>query len=55
MAPTRIAEEQASDGSDLLRSDEPESGSLHDRMRDAGQLGATWGSHIPLPNLQEEN
>ena len=52
--PTRIAEGQASDGSDLLRSDDPESGSLHDRMQDAGQFGATWGAHIPLNNPRDE-
>ena len=54
VTPTRIAEAQASDGSDLLRSDHPESGSLHDRMQEAGQFGATWGAHIPLPNQRDE-
>ena len=54
VTPTRIAEGQASDGSDLLRSDDPESGSLHDRMQEAGQFGATWGSHIPLSNPQDQ-
>jgi hypothetical protein len=53
VTPTRIAEGQASDGSDLLRSDDPHSGSLHDRMQEAGQFGATWGAHIPLNNPQE--
>jgi hypothetical protein len=54
VTPTRIAEGQASDGSDLLRSDDPESGSLHDRMQEAGQFGATWGAHIPLNNPRNE-
>jgi hypothetical protein len=54
VTPTRIAEGQASDGSDLLRSDDPESGSLHDRMQEAGQFGATWGAHIPLNNPRDE-
>ena len=54
VTPTRIAEGQASDGSDLLRSDDPESGSLHDRMQEAGQFGATWGAHIPLNDPQDE-
>ena len=54
VTPTRIAEGQASDGSDLLRWDDPESGSLHDRMQEAGPFGATWGSHIPLNNLQDK-
>jgi hypothetical protein len=54
VTPTRIAEGRASDGSDLLRSDDPQSGSLHDRMQEAGQFGATWGAHIPLNNPQEE-
>jgi hypothetical protein len=54
VTPTRIAEGRASNGSDLLRSDDPESGSLHDRMQEAGQFGATWGAHIPLHNPQEE-
>jgi hypothetical protein len=54
VTPTRIAEGQASDGSDLLRSDDPESGSLHDRMQEAGQFGATWGAHVPLNNPRDE-
>ena len=54
VTPTRIAEGQASDGSDLLRSDDPDSGSLHDRMQEAGQFGATWGAHIPLNNPRDE-
>jgi hypothetical protein len=54
VTPSRIAEEQVTDGSDLLRSDDPESGSLRDRMQEAGQFGATWGSHIALGNLHEE-
>jgi hypothetical protein len=53
VTPTRIAEGQASDGRDLLRSDDPESGSLHDRMQEAGQFGATWGAHIPRKNPQD--
>jgi hypothetical protein len=54
VTPTKIAERQARDGSDLLRSDDPESGSLHDRMQEAGQFGATWGAHIPLNNPRDE-
>jgi hypothetical protein len=54
VTPSRIAEEQVRDGGDLLRSDDPESGSLHDRMQEAGEFGATWGAHIALHNPQEE-
>ena len=54
VTPTRIAEGQASDGSDLIRSDDPASGSLHDRLQEAGQFGATWGSHIAMPNSNDE-
>jgi hypothetical protein len=38
VTPTRIAEEQVSDGSDVPRSDDPESGSLHNRAQEAGQV-----------------
>jgi hypothetical protein len=31
---------------------DPESGSLQDRMREAGKFGATWGGHIALNNPQ---
>ena len=54
MTPTRIVEGQASDGSDLIRSGDPASGSLHDRLQEAGQFGATWGSHIAMPNSNDE-
>ncbi len=54
VTPSMIAEEQVSDGSDLLRADHPSSGSIRDRMQEAGEFGASWGSHIPLPDLHEE-
>jgi hypothetical protein len=54
VTPTRIAEGKVSDGSDLLRSDDSQGGSLHDRMQEAGQFGATWGSHIALNNPQDQ-
>jgi hypothetical protein len=54
VTPTRIAEEPVTDGNDLLRSDDPERGSLHDRMQEAGQFGATWGAHIALQPQQDE-
>ncbi len=55
-APTRIEEEQAADGVDLLRTGS-ESGSepLNTRMAEAAEFGATWGSHVPLPNAREED
>jgi hypothetical protein len=37
VTPTRIAEEQVSDGY-VPRSDDPESGSLHNRTQGAGQV-----------------
>jgi hypothetical protein len=49
---TRIEEEPASDGADLLRSGDPGSGdgeSLGQKLNEAGQFGATWGAHIPMP------
>jgi hypothetical protein len=41
--PTRVQEEQAANGSDLLRAGDSESGgqSLNERMAEAGQFGAT--------------
>jgi hypothetical protein len=54
VTPTRFAEERVSDGSDLLRSDDPESGSLHDRIQEAGQFGTTWGSHTALNTPQDK-
>jgi hypothetical protein len=54
VTPTRIGDVQVSDGSDLLRSDDPESGSLHDRVQEAGQFGATWGSHSALHTPQDK-
>ncbi len=54
---SRIAEEQAVDGSDLLRAgeggDDP-GGSLNERLHDAAQFGSTWGSHIAMPKPHEE-
>ncbi len=56
VTPTRIEEEQVANGNDLLRSGDSGGGgqSLTERMVEAGQFGATWGSHIPLPNPHEE-
>ena len=55
VTPSRIVEEQAADGSYLLRSGEGDGGggTLSERLHEAGQFGATWGSHIPLPNQRE--
>lgn len=50
--PTRIEEEQVADGEDLRRAgdgDEVTAG----RMAQAAEFGATWGSHIALPDLHE--
>ena len=52
---TMVEEEQATDGSDLIRSgDAGAGGSLHERLADAGQFGATWGAHIPLPGPRDD-
>jgi len=52
--PTRIAEEQLSDGSDLLRAGDPAGESLHDRMQDAAEFSAVSGGHFALNNPQDE-
>jgi hypothetical protein len=54
VTPSPIAEEQARDGDDLLRADEAEGGSLNGRLQDAAQFGSTWGSHLALPNMHED-
>ncbi len=61
VTPTMVEEEQATDGSDLIRSGDAGSGSgsgsggsLHERLADAGQFGATWGAHIPLPGPRDD-
>jgi hypothetical protein len=54
VTPSRIAEEKANDGGDLLRADGAESGTLNDRLQDAAQFGSTWGSHLALPNMHED-
>ena len=43
------------DGQDLLRSGDPGSsgGSLSERMAEAGEFGATWGAHIPMPGPRD--
>jgi len=48
--PARVQEEQAANGSDLLRAGDLEGGgqSLNERMAEAGQFGAARGSHTPL-------
>ena len=51
VTPTKIAEGQASDGSDMIRSDHPASGSLHHRMQVAGQFGASWARPSRCPIL----
>jgi hypothetical protein len=28
--------------------------SITRRMQEAGQFGATWGAHVPLPNLRDK-
>ena len=56
VTPSRIVEEQTADGSDLLRAGDGDGGAggtLNERLQDAGQFGATWGSHIPLANQRE--
>ena len=50
MTPTTIAEGQVSGGSDRIRLDDPAGGSLNHRMQEACQFGASWGSHIAMPN-----
>jgi hypothetical protein len=53
--PLRIDEEQVADGQDLLRAGDSGGGeSLNKRMSQAAEFGATWGAHIPLPNMGEE-
>lgn len=54
--PTRVQEVQAANGSDPLRAGDSEGGgqSRNERMAEAGQFGATWGSHIPLSNPRED-
>lgn len=44
------------DGEDLLRSGQGDAGRepLSRRMGEAGQFGATWGAHVPLPDLRDE-
>jgi hypothetical protein len=27
---------------------------LNERIREAGQFGATWGAHVPLPNRHDK-
>jgi hypothetical protein len=54
VTPSPIAEQQVSNGSDLLRADGAESGTLRDRMQDAAQFGSTWGSHVAMPNMHED-
>lgn len=49
--PERIEEEQLPDGQDLLRAGDSDTGAgtLNERMAEAGEFGATWGSHLPMP------
>jgi hypothetical protein len=52
-----VEELEMRDGRDLLRAGEGggDEGSLHQRLHEAGQFGATWGAHIPLPDMREDN
>jgi hypothetical protein len=51
VASEMVKEDQASDGSDLIRADDQSGGeSLQRQMNDAAQFGSTWGSHIALPD-----
>ena len=50
---TMIVEEQATDGQDLRRAGEPDDAATPQRMGEAAQFGATWGSHIPMPGPQD--
>ncbi|MFZ0251224.1 MAG: hypothetical protein WAL61_14860 [Acidimicrobiales bacterium] len=51
--PTRIDEGQASDGSDLLRADDPDADvTLHQRMEEAGE--DSWGAQIWLHDRTDE-
>lgn len=54
VTPSPIAEPQARDGDDLLRAGQAEEGSLNERLHDAAQFGSTWGAHIAMPNLHED-
>jgi hypothetical protein len=54
--PERIEEEEERvEGQDLLRADDPGSngGSLKERMAEAAEFGATWGSDIAMPGRGE--
>jgi hypothetical protein len=55
VTPSRIEEIQAADGQDLLRAgdNDPDHESLNQRLGDAAQFGATWGSHVPLPGSRD--
>jgi hypothetical protein len=52
---SRIAEEQAVDGSDLLRAGANDGGGpLNERLHGAGEFGSTRGSHIAIPPKPHE-
>jgi hypothetical protein len=54
--PVSIEADQMADGEDLLRAGDGDTDreSLGRRMEEAGQFGATWGAHIPLPGRRDE-
>ena len=51
--PVPIEADEIRDGRDLLHAGEGggEVGSLQQRLHEAGQFGATWGAHVPLPDM----
>jgi len=56
LTPTMVQDEQLADGQDLLRAGGSGTGgeSLTERMSEAAQFGSTWGSHIALPDIRED-